>query len=74
MTRARQEEVGITKAVWLHSHGGKTPRKTHWANNGKPYDPAKGWFDPDPKVRKYIWPGTEINCRCVSRSVVKGFS
>lgn len=74
MTRARQEEVGITKAVWLHSHGGKTPRPTHIANTGKPYDPAKGWFDPDPKVRRFIWPGELINCRCVSRSIVKGFS
>lgn len=71
--RVRQQERGL-KAVWLHSHGGKVPRPTHLANTGKTYDPAKGWFDPDPKVRKYIWPGELINCRCVSRSVVKGFS
>jgi uncharacterized protein with gpF-like domain len=74
MTRARQAEVGITKAIWLHSQGGKEPRPTHLANTGKTYDPAKGWFDPDPKVRRRIWPGELINCRCVSRSVVKGFT
>jgi uncharacterized protein with gpF-like domain len=71
--RVRQVELGL-KAVWLHSHGGKEPRPTHLANSGKEYDPARGWFDPDPKVNDYIWPGTLINCRCVSRSVIKGFS
>jgi uncharacterized protein with gpF-like domain len=74
MNRARQEELGITEAVWLHSHAGKKPRPTHLANHGKRYNVAEGWFDPDPKVRKHIWPGELINCRCVSKSVVKGFS
>ena len=73
-TRVRQQEAGITEAVWLHSHGGKTPRKTHLAKDGKRYDIALGWFDPDPKVRRRIWPGQLVNCRCVSKSVVKGFS
>jgi uncharacterized protein with gpF-like domain len=71
--RVRQQDLGL-KAKWLHSHGGKEPRPTHLANNGEIYDPAVGWFDPDPKVRKRIWPGQLINCRCVSASVVKGFS
>jgi uncharacterized protein with gpF-like domain len=71
--KVRQVDLGL-KAIWLHSHAGKVPRPTHLANNGETYDPAVGWFDPDPKVRKRIWPGQLINCRCVSRSVVKGFS
>ena len=71
--KVRQTELGI-KAKWLHSHGGKEPRPTHLANDGKMYDPAVGWFDNDPKVHKHIWPGQLINCRCVSASVVKGFS
>jgi uncharacterized protein with gpF-like domain len=71
--RVRQKELGLT-AIWLHSHGGKEPRPTHFKNSGKTYDPAKGWFDPDPKVKRFIWPGELINCRCVSTSVVKGFS
>jgi len=74
MTRVRQQEAGIKQAVWLHSLGGKEPRKTHLANNGKLYDIEKGWFDPDPRVRKRIWPGELINCRCVCKPVVKGFS
>lgn len=74
MQRVRQTELGIEEAVWLHSHAGKEPRPTHLANDGKRYKIATGWFDPDPKVRKHIWPGQLINCRCVSRPIVKGFS
>ncbi len=71
--RVKQTDLGL-KAIWLHSHGGREPRPTHLANSGNAYDPKVGWFDPDPKVRKHIWPGQIINCRCVSRSIVKGFS
>lgn len=71
-TRVRQHEVGIERAIWLHSAGGHEPRPTHVANSGKPYKITEGWFDP--AVGRYIWPGTEINCRCVSKPIVKGFS
>lgn len=74
MNRARQIELGVTKAKWRHSRAGKEPRKTHLANNGKLYDVKRGWFDPDPKVKRYILPGELPNCRCVSISVVPGFS
>jgi uncharacterized protein with gpF-like domain len=47
MTAARQNEVGITKCKWLHSHGGKEPRRTHVAESGKEYNPAVGWYDPE---------------------------
>lgn len=71
ITRERQNELGI-KAIWLHSAGGKEPRPTHVANSGKVYDPKEGWFDPD--VGEHIWPGTLINCRCVSKSVIPGLT
>lgn len=74
MTRVRQLDIGIEEAVWLHSHGGKEPRPTHLANSGKRYKISEGWFDPDPRVRRRIWPGELISCRCVSKPVVKGFS
>lgn len=74
MTRVRQKEAGIKQAVWLHSLGGKEPRPTHLKNNGQVYDIDKGWFDPDPRVRRRIWPGELINCRCVPKPIVKGFS
>lgn len=72
--RTRQTALGITEAVWLHSTAGRVPRKTHLANNGKRYRIADGWHDPDPKVSKPIWPGELINCRCVAKPIVPGFS
>jgi SPP1 gp7 family putative phage head morphogenesis protein len=71
--RVRQMEAGL-KATWRHSHAGKEPRPTHVAMDGKEYDPAKGMYDADPKVRRFIWPGELPRCRCFSRAVVKGFS
>ncbi len=70
LTRVRQQEVGVTHARWLHSRGGRTPRPSHVANSGKVYDVRTGWFDPDERV--YCWPGTLINCRCVSIPLIPG--
>lgn len=72
--RARQLELGITEAVWVHSGGGKEPRPTHLkAGREKTrFDIAKGWYDPH--EGKHIQPGELINCRCTSRPVIKGFS
>lgn len=70
ITRVRQQELGITHATWLHSAGGKQPRPTHVTQSGKPYVIAEGWLDP--AINKRIWPGTEINCRCVPRSIIPG--
>lgn len=72
VTRARQSQLGISEAVWLHSHGGRTPRPTHVQMDGKRYEISKGMWDP--ALGRRIFPGTEPNCRCVSRSVVPGFN
>lgn len=74
--RARMLEHGINEAIWMHSGGGQHPRRTHVkaGRDRVKFDLAKGWFDPDPKVQKYILPGQLINCRCVYRPVVAGFS
>ncbi len=66
--RARQKELGIVEAVWLHSHAGKEPRPTHVAMNGKRYNVDKGMWDSD--VQEWIFPGQLINCRCQSGSVL----
>jgi uncharacterized protein with gpF-like domain len=68
MVKVRQRELGITKAKWLHSAGGKTPRPEHVAFSGKLYDVEKGAF----LEGKWTWPGREPNCRCVSISVIPG--
>src|SRR5271156_168296 len=72
IARARYIDLGIEQAVWLHSAGGKTPRPTHVKNSGKTYDVKRGWYDP--KEKRRISPGELINCRCVAKPVVKGFS
>jgi len=68
----RRKELGITEAIWQHSGGGVTPRPTHVKAGADKvrFDVAKGWYDP--AVKKFIWPGTEINCRCVSKAVIPG--
>lgn len=65
-TRARQLELGVTKAVWLHSAGGHKPRPEHVAFSGQTYDVARGaWLE-----GVWTWPGREPNCRCVSKIVL----
>jgi 8-oxo-dGTP pyrophosphatase MutT (NUDIX family) len=70
---ARRKELGITRAIWMHSAGGIEPRPTHVAMNGKEYDIAKGMWDSH--EGEFVHPGTLIRCRCVSRPVldIEGF-
>jgi uncharacterized protein with gpF-like domain len=74
MTRARNLEIGLTEAIWVHSHGGREPRPSHVKAGAEKvrYDIAKGWYDP--AIGEFIQPGALIGCRCVGRPVVKGFS
>lgn len=72
--RERQVALGLEDGIWMHSHAGREPRPTHLANDQKRFSISEGWFDPDPKVRKRIWPGILPRCRCTWRPVVKGFS
>jgi uncharacterized protein with gpF-like domain len=65
-TQARRQELGITEAIWQHSHGGREPRKSHVAADGRKFEIVKGCLIDG----KYILPGEEINCRCVSKSVL----
>jgi len=74
LQRTRQAELGVTEAIWVHSGGGAHPRPTH-VKAGKErvkFSLVDGWYDP--AIQKRIWPGTEINCRCVARPVISGFS
>lgn len=72
MTRVRHLEMGIKRAIWVHSHAGKEPRPSHLKNDGKEYDIETGWYDPD--EGEHIFPGQLINCRCFPRPIVEGFS
>ncbi|WP_196486221.1 phage minor head protein [Burkholderia cepacia] len=67
ITRVRQEGLGITEAIWLHSHGGRHPRPSHLAADGKRYTISEGMY----LDGAWTWPGREPNCRCVSRSIIQ---
>lgn len=72
--RVRLQEVGIEEAIWVHSGAGREARPTHQkaGRERTRFSVSKGWFDP--AVKQFIQPGELINCRCVGRPVVKGFS
>jgi uncharacterized protein with gpF-like domain len=74
LQRIRSMEVGIREAVWVHSAGGKVPRPSHVkAGRDKVrFDLSTGWWDP--VEEDWVFPGSLINCRCVSRPVVAGFN
>lgn len=67
---ARRMDLGLKESVWMHSHGGKHPRPSHVAADGKTYETAKGMFIDG----RWTFPGEDPNCRCVSRAVVPGIS
>jgi uncharacterized protein with gpF-like domain len=69
LNRTRQREIGVTHAIWKHSHAGKEPRASHLNADGKRYEIAKGLF----LDGKFTQTGEEINCRCTSQPIVKGF-
>lgn len=60
IVNARQRQLGITEAIWLHSKGRKHPRKKHLAAHGERYDVTKGL--PVGDKGQYVFPGEEINC------------
>lgn len=69
MTRVRQEALGITHAIWRHSHAAKQPRPEHLLFDGERYDVRKGAY----LEGVWTWPGREINCGCTSQSIIPGF-
>ncbi len=65
---ARQIELGLYEATWLHSGGGKRKRPTHVKMNGKKFDVRKGMYDSHEKA--WIQPGQLVNCKCQRRVVL----
>lgn len=74
LTRVRQLELGVTKAIWVHTGIGKKPRPehVHWGKEQRRYDISKGMYDHN--EGRYIFPGELINCHCLSRPVIAGFA
>ena len=82
MQRIRQQELGITEAIWLHSGAPclsnmRNPSPTdigrnsdHLAASGKRYQVSQGMQ----MGSRRVWPGQEPGCGCISKPVVPGFS
>lgn len=67
MEQARRQELGIKKAIWMHSAAAKEPRQSHVKANGKEFDVSKGMY----LDGKWILPGQEINCGCTSKGIIE---
>lgn len=62
MNTERMKAVGVKQFVWIHSHGGKTPRPLHLDADGETFD-----MDSPPPIGdngEPVMPGMGINCRC----------
>jgi uncharacterized protein with gpF-like domain len=70
MNSARQRELGIGWAKWVHSSAGKEPRPDHVlaARENWYYRIDKGIDFGD--GFGYVLPGEAISCRCTSRSII----
>jgi uncharacterized protein with gpF-like domain len=66
--RVRQQSIGITQAIWCHSHGGKDKRPSHVAAGAEKlvYEIDKGAY----LDGEWVWPGTAPNCKCFSRPIL----
>jgi SPP1 gp7 family putative phage head morphogenesis protein len=70
LNAARMKGLGIRKFEWIHSGGGKEPRKLHQRMSGNIYS----LDDPpviDERTGERGLPGQLINCRCVMRPVLE---
>ena len=69
--RVRQREVGVKHAVWVHSGASKHPREEHeaWGAEGATYVVSEGMYSEEDGEN--VWPGTPINCGCISMSVIE---
>ncbi|VYT37311.1 Phage Mu protein F like protein [Citrobacter amalonaticus] len=68
LAKVRQQSLGITKGIWIHSGGGSHPRPKHVKANGQEFDLDKGL--PVGDNGEYVLPGQEINCGCSWKPVL----
>jgi uncharacterized protein with gpF-like domain len=71
IANTRYDDLGITKAIWLHSGAGRVPRPTHEDMDNKEFDIKQGFKDE--KEKMFVQPGQLINCRCTCAPIVPGF-
>ena len=70
INQVRLQAVGVESYIWVHTGGGKYPRESHIAMNGKEYR-----YDDPPVIEKATGargkPGDAIFCRCVAKPVFR---
>lgn len=76
LTKRRSEDLGIKEFIWSTSDdervrgdpGGLYPdaKPSHFRLDGKRFS----WKDGAKTINGSIWPGSEINCRCVAINVI----
>ena len=67
--KVRHQQLGLNRAVWVHTSASLNPRPDHLAADGEEFDIDKG-MDLD---EGWLQPGEAINCGCVSSPVIPGF-
>jgi uncharacterized protein with gpF-like domain len=67
--RQRRLDLGIRQGRWRHMWS-QHPRADHQAANNTVYDLAQGCLISG----KFIHPGEEVNCNCLSESVIPGLA
>lgn len=70
VTRARQQEIGVTQGRWQHSGASKHPRPSHVEADGKVFDLDKGLY----LEGEWVLPGQAINCGCTWRMIIPGIN
>lgn len=68
ITRANDEELGITQGVWVHVPGQYSSRESHVKMNGQKFDLAVGCWDP--KAQRHIQCGELPFCRCIYKPIL----
>lgn len=71
LNEERSKKVGLDEYEWIHTGGSVHPREDHVAMSGQIFsytDPARMARNKDGLP---ITPGSEINCRCRARPVIK---
>jgi hypothetical protein len=70
MNSARQRELGIKYAVWIHSSAGKEPREKHVRAGREQWVFLIGQGIDFHDKFGHVLPGEAINCKCTSRSII----
>ncbi len=70
LTKIRHQSVGIEEGIWITAHDERV-RPSHKARDGKKFKLSEGLYSSIDQ--KYLIPGTDFNCRCIYKAIIKEF-